>query len=216
MRRSPRMRELSELAAPHLYTFPDTKEDLSSEPEHDACFSETFAAGQYDTGAVAPRHSPVNLGQSGPRSPTPRSRTSLSPGWLLDPLALHSSPPLKRRSAIPLPEPSPCSTTFRIHDESGCPTYYGTSSLPMPPSPYSSESSALGFTPPSPPTKSTLVASSSASAFYSAPDPPPSSSHAGSGPSRPHLAIPASPPSQPSPPSRASARHPALLALARP
>ncbi|GAA5962551.1 hypothetical protein JCM21900_003674 [Sporobolomyces salmonicolor] len=174
MRRSPRMRGISELAAPHPYTFPDTNVDSSSESERDDYFPATlFAPAQDGTGTTAPRGSPADLGQFGPRSPTLRSKTLFAPSWLLDPLAPHSSPPLKRRSSIPLPELSPCSTTFRIYDESGRPTYYGTSSLPRPSSPSSSESSALGFTPPVAPAKNTFTASSPAGASCPALNTPP-------------------------------------------
>ncbi|GAA5874883.1 hypothetical protein JCM1840_003914 [Sporobolomyces johnsonii] len=164
MRRSPCVREIPDPAAPNPPTSAGAHDDSSSEPERDNYISATFDAEPDCLGAIADRGSPANLGHVRSHSPTPRSKTSFSPGWLLDPLALHLSPSLERRSSIPLPEPSPFSTTFRIHDESGDPTYYGA---------YSSASSALGSHSRSSIAKNTVAASSFGRVSFSSLDLPP-------------------------------------------
>ncbi|GAA5920061.1 hypothetical protein JCM1841_004070 [Sporobolomyces salmonicolor] len=163
MRPSPRMCEISELAAPHPSTSPDAYKDSSSNFERDGYISASFNAAEHYIRIVACGGSP---------SLTPRSKTSCSPGGLPQPLTPRSSPPLNRRSSSPLPEPSSRSTTFRIHDESGYRTSYGASSFAMQPSSYSSESSALGFQPRSSTAQNTFASSSLARVAYSTLHPP--------------------------------------------
>ncbi|GAA5951128.1 hypothetical protein JCM21900_005732 [Sporobolomyces salmonicolor] len=159
--------EISELAAPHPSTSPDAYKDSSSNVERDGYISASFNAAEDYIRIVACGGSPADPDRFSSPSLTPRSKTSCSPGGLPQPLVPRSSPPFNRRSAIPLPERSSRSPTFRIHDASGHRTSYGASSRAMQPSSYSSESSALGFHPRSSTAQNTFASPSLARVAYS-------------------------------------------------